>query len=33
MGVAYQLMFNLYDAERCYNRPLKLDPKNASGYE
>lgn len=29
MGVAYQLMFNNHDAERCYRKALKLDPKNA----
>ena len=29
MGVAYQLMFNLDDAERCYLQAMKLDPKNA----
>jgi tetratricopeptide (TPR) repeat protein len=28
MGIAYQMMFNLYDAERCYRASLKLDPKN-----
>ena len=29
MGVAYQLMFNNHDAEHCYRKALKLDPKNA----
>jgi tetratricopeptide (TPR) repeat protein len=29
MGVAYQLMFDNHDAERCYRKALKLDPKNA----
>jgi tetratricopeptide (TPR) repeat protein len=29
MGIAYQLMFNLDEAERCYEKSLKLDPKNA----
>jgi tetratricopeptide (TPR) repeat protein len=29
MGVAYQLMFNLDDAVRCYQTALKADPKNA----
>lgn len=29
MGVAYQLMFNLDDAARCYVQALKLNPKNA----
>jgi tetratricopeptide (TPR) repeat protein len=28
-GVAYQLMFNPVDAERCYQTALKLDPKNS----
>jgi tetratricopeptide (TPR) repeat protein len=29
MGVAYQLLFNLDDAARCYEQSLKLDPKNS----
>ena len=29
MGVAYQLMFNLDDAGRCYEQALKLDAKNS----
>lgn len=29
MGVAYQMMFNLEDAVRCYETALKLEPKNA----
>jgi tetratricopeptide (TPR) repeat protein len=29
MGVAYQLMLNVDDADRCYKMALKLDPKNA----
>jgi tetratricopeptide (TPR) repeat protein len=29
MGVAYQLMFNLEDAVKCYQTALKLDSKNA----
>ncbi len=29
MGVAYQLMLNVDDAERCYAKAMKLDPKNA----
>lgn len=29
MGIAYQMMFNLDDATRCYQRSLKLNPKNA----
>jgi tetratricopeptide (TPR) repeat protein len=30
MGIAYQMMFNLKDATRCYNASLKLDPHNAT---
>lgn len=30
LGIAYQLMFDNEDAERCYKRALKLDPKNAN---
>jgi tetratricopeptide (TPR) repeat protein len=29
MGIAYQLMFNLEDASRCYEESLRLDKKNA----
>ncbi len=29
MGIAYQMMFNLKDATRCYNASLKLDPRSA----
>jgi tetratricopeptide (TPR) repeat protein len=29
MGIAYQMMFAVRDAIRCYNASLKLDPKNA----
>lgn len=32
MGVAYQLMFNNADAERCYRLALKKDPKNAIAW-
>lgn len=32
MGVAYQLMFNLKDAERCYREVLKRDPKNGTAW-
>ena len=30
MGIAYQMMFNLQNAERCYKKSLKLDSKNAA---
>jgi len=29
MGIAYQMMFNLVDASRCYEHSLKLNPRNA----
>jgi tetratricopeptide (TPR) repeat protein len=29
MGIAYQMMFDVKDAIRCYNTSLKLDPRNA----
>ena len=29
MGIAYQMMFNLDDASRCYERSLKMNPRNA----
>jgi len=29
MGIAYQMMFNLKDATRCYKESLKLDPTNS----
>jgi len=29
MGIAYQMMFNVRDATRCYRQSLKLDPHNA----
>ena len=29
LGVAYQLMFDNRNAERCYKKALKLEPKNA----
>jgi len=32
MGVAYQLMFNMNDAERCYSAALRKDPKNAVSF-
>lgn len=28
MGIAYQMMFNLKDARRCYEQSLKLDSRN-----
>jgi Tfp pilus assembly protein PilF len=30
MGIAYQMMFNLKDATRCYRESLKLNPRSAS---
>lgn len=30
MGIAYQMMFNLQDADRCYQESLKMDPKNVN---
>jgi tetratricopeptide (TPR) repeat protein len=30
MGIAYQMMFNLEEATRCYQVSLKLDPKNVN---
>jgi tetratricopeptide (TPR) repeat protein len=30
LGIAYQMMFNLKDATRCYNVSLKLDSRNAT---
>lgn len=30
LGIAYQMMFNVTDAMRCYQASLKLDPKNPS---
>lgn len=30
LGIAYQAMFDEEDAEHCYKRALKLDPKNAN---
>jgi tetratricopeptide (TPR) repeat protein len=29
MGIAYQMMFNLDEASRCYERSLKMNPRNA----
>ena len=30
MGIAYQMMFNLKEAQNCYKESIKLDPKNAT---
>jgi len=30
MGIAFQMMFNLQDAMRCYEHSLKLDPKSVN---
>jgi tetratricopeptide (TPR) repeat protein len=30
MGIAYQMMFDLSDASRCYLASLKINPRNAS---
>jgi tetratricopeptide (TPR) repeat protein len=30
LGIAYQMMFNLKDASRCYSASLKLEPRNAT---
>ena len=30
MGIAYQMMFNVKDATRCYKESLKLNPHSAS---
>jgi Tfp pilus assembly protein PilF len=30
MGIAYQMMFNADEAIRCYERSIKLDPKNST---
>jgi len=30
MGIAYQMMFNLKEAQRCYKESMKLDPKNST---
>ncbi len=32
MGIAYQMMFNLHDALRCYQASLKMDPRNSHVY-
>ncbi|MDR3451871.1 MAG: tetratricopeptide repeat protein [Rhodoferax sp.] len=30
MGIAYQMLFNLQDATRCYETSLKMDPKSVN---
>ena len=30
MGIAYQMMFNLRDATRCYKASLQMDPRNTN---
>jgi tetratricopeptide (TPR) repeat protein len=30
MGIAYQMMFNLHEAARCYQESLRLAPRNAN---
>lgn len=30
MGIAYQMMFNLKDAQRCYKESLRLDSRNSN---
>jgi tetratricopeptide (TPR) repeat protein len=30
MGIAYQMLFNLKDAQRCYKESIKQNPKNAT---
>jgi Tfp pilus assembly protein PilF len=30
MGIAYQMMYDLADASRCYEASLKINPRNAS---
>jgi tetratricopeptide (TPR) repeat protein len=32
MGIAYQMMFNLPDAMRCYKQSLKINPHDASVF-
>jgi tetratricopeptide (TPR) repeat protein len=32
LGIAYQMMFNLNDAERCYKLSIKLNPRDADFY-
>lgn len=30
MGIAHQMMFNLQDAQRCYEQSLRIEPKSVS---
>lgn len=30
MGIAYQMMFNVTEAQRCYENSLRLDPRNGN---
>lgn len=30
MGIAYQMMFNMQDATRCYEKSLRMEPKNVN---
>jgi tetratricopeptide (TPR) repeat protein len=32
LGIAYQMMFNLNDAEHCYKLSIKLDPRDPNVY-
>jgi tetratricopeptide (TPR) repeat protein len=32
MGIAYQMMYDLNDAERCYKEAIKLDPKESEAF-
>ncbi|MGA8727523.1 MAG: tetratricopeptide repeat protein [Terracidiphilus sp.] len=32
MGIAYQMMFNLQEATRCYRESLKIDPNNPNVF-
>ena len=32
MGIAYQMMYDLNDAERCYKEAIKLNPKDAEAF-
>ena len=32
MGIAYQMMYDLNDAERCYKEAIKLNPKDSEAF-